>query len=115
MTAFGKAGRKEDKQAILNWLASNSLPPNAVKVFYFKDMLKKARGAGPTYLPPDRHSFGRVKDGLGHVLQEGLDRIRELRSANLAPAQYVKVRGCVMEFCLAINTQLRVLRRLRVP
>jgi hypothetical protein len=108
MTAFGKAGRKEADQAILNWLASSGLPPYAVEGFYFKDMLQKTRGAGPTYQPPNRHSLGRVNNMVGHVLQEGLDRIRELRSADLAPVQHVKVRGCVMRLCLAIYSLMCV-------
>ena len=104
MAAFGKAGRKEADQAILNWLASSGLPPYAVEGFYFKDMLKKTRDAGPTYQPPDRRSLGQVNNVLGHVLQEGVDRIRELRSSDLVPVQHVKVRGCVMRLCLAINS-----------
>ena len=104
MAAFGKAGRKEADQAILNWLASSGLPPYAVEGFYFKEMLKKTRDAGPTYQPPDRRSLGQVNNVLGHVLQEGVDRIRELRSSDLVPVQHVKVRGCVMRLCLATNS-----------
>jgi hypothetical protein len=43
MTAFGKAGRKEADQAILNWLASSGLPPYAVQCFILRIFQEDAR------------------------------------------------------------------------
>jgi hypothetical protein len=41
MTAFGKTGRKEADQAILNWLASSSLPPYAVSGFIWRKLSRR--------------------------------------------------------------------------
>jgi hypothetical protein len=93
--AFGKVGRTEADQAILSWLAAHSLSPCVVQGSLFKSVLRRAYEAGPTYIAPDRHSMGRVKDKLGSVLQEGLDRVRKTAAANMAPVKHIKVRALV--------------------